>query len=106
MVSYLSRCRIPIEIYHYDPAAVDDLYVNFKSILLRMTAEEIKEKTGLRANYVRAVVDALQNPSITQLGRLASIKGIGATTLERLFRFATQEFQQSDCTVHQPWLEL
>lgn len=57
MTSYLSRCRIPVEIYHYDPAALDDLYVNFKSILLKMTAEEIKAKTGLRANYVRAVVD-------------------------------------------------
>lgn len=106
MTSYLSRCRIPVEIYHYDPAAVDDLYVNFKSILLKMSAEEIKAKTGLRANYVRAVVDALQNPSITQLGRLASIKGIGSTTLERLFRFATQERKHSNSTIVQPWLEI
>ncbi len=106
MTSYLSRCRIPVEIYHYDPTAVDDLYVNFKSILLKMTAEEIKAKTGLRANYVRAVVDALQNPSITQLGRFASIKGIGSSTLERLFRFATQDRKHSNSTIIQPWLEL
>lgn len=106
MMSYLTRCRIPVEIYHYDPAAVDDLYTNFKIILLKMTAEEIKTKTGLRINYVNAVVDALNNPSITQLGRLATIKGIGSTTLERLFRFATQDCQYSQDMILQPWLEL
>lgn len=106
MTSYLSKCRIPVEIYHYDPGARDDLYMNLKVNLLRMTAEEIKAKTGLRSDCVKAVVDALHNPSITQVGQLATIKGVGLTTLERLFCFASNSDWQSPNTTYQPWLEL
>ena len=30
MISYLSQCDIPIEIYHYDPQAPDDLFEEFR----------------------------------------------------------------------------
>lgn len=106
MTSYLSNCRIPVEIYHYDPQARDDLYMKLKANLLRMTAEEIKARTGLRSDCVKAVVEALNNPSIAQVGRLATIKGVGPTTLEKLFSFASNSDQQSPSTTYQPWLEL
>lgn len=31
MISYLSQCDIPIEIYHYDPQAPDDLFEEFRN---------------------------------------------------------------------------
>ena len=30
MLSYLKDCEIPVEIYCYDPCALDDLYIDFK----------------------------------------------------------------------------
>lgn len=88
MESYLLKCKIPVEIYRYDPMAADDLYDRFRDVLLGMTVVEIKEETGLRSDYVRKVVDALHNPQICQLNRLASLDGIGVKTLEKAFAFA------------------
>ena len=88
MESYLHKCHIPVEIYRYDPMAPDDLYDRFRDILSTMTVEDIKEVTGLRSDYVRKVVDAIHNPNICQLNRLAAIDGIGIKTLEKTFDFA------------------
>lgn len=88
MESYLLKCKIPVEIYRYDPMAPDDLYDRFRELLLGMSAEEIKEETGLRSDYLRKVLDALHNPHICQLNRLASLDGIGVKTLEKAFAFA------------------
>jgi len=101
MESYLLKCNVPVEIYRYDPMAPDDLYDRFRDMLSTMTPEEIKEATGLRSDYVRKVLDALQNPQICQLNRLAALPGIGVKTLEKAFAFARarifgggQPFQQ------------
>jgi len=32
MTHYLSQCNIPVEIWHFNPMAQDDLYQSFKSI--------------------------------------------------------------------------
>jgi len=88
MESYLLKCKIPVEIYRYDPMAPDDLYDRFRNLLLAMTPEEIKEATGLRADYARKVLNALHNPRVCQLNRLASLDGIGVKTLEKAFGFA------------------
>jgi O-acetyl-ADP-ribose deacetylase (regulator of RNase III) len=88
MESYLLKCTIPVEIYRYDPMAPDDLYGRFREMLTTMTPDEIKEGTGLRSDYVRKVLDALRNPQICQLNRLAAHDGIGVKTLEKAFAFA------------------
>jgi hypothetical protein len=88
MESYLNKCSIPVEIYRYDPMAPDDLYDRFRGVLIAMTPEEIKAATGLRSVYVRKVLDALNNPHICQLNKIASLPGIGVKTLEKMFAFA------------------
>lgn len=88
METYLLKCKIPVEIYRYDPLAPDDLYDQFREILCRMTPEEVKEATGLRSNYVKKVMDALENPQVCQLNKLATVPGIGVKTLEKSFAFA------------------
>lgn len=88
MESYLKRCEIPVEIYRYDQYAPDDLYDRFRNLITSMSIDEIKSETGLRLNYIKKVLDALDNPNICQLNRLASLDGIGIKTLEKVFIFA------------------
>jgi len=91
MKSYLRSCKIPVEIYRYDPMAPDDMYDKFRELLIKMTPEEIKEETGLRSDYVQKLLNAMNNPEIRQLNRLASLKGIGTKTLEKAFSLAQKQ---------------
>ena len=92
MQQYLSQCDIPVEIYRYDPTATDDLYLEFRSRMLRHD-ERPDDKTmakamGLRIDLFRKVCDSLDGPNdINSLSRLASVKGIGEKTLEKCFRY-------------------
>lgn len=88
MESYLLECRVPVEIYRYDPMAPDDLYDRFRALLVDMPVQEIAAQSGLRTDYAQRVVTAMDNPGICQLNRLASVRGIGVKTLEEVFKFA------------------
>lgn len=101
MESYLSKCTIPVEIYRYDPMAPDDLYEKFRDLILAMSPEEIKKATGLRSNVINRILDALNNPQICQLNRLASIDGIGIKTLEKAFTFARLRFPERKQPIQQ-----
>lgn len=87
MKSYLTDCTIPVEIYRYDPVAADDLYDEFKSSFMTTPLAQLTEKTGLRSNYVRLILKALEDPSIHQLNQLARVDGIGIKTLEKAFSY-------------------
>ena len=88
MTPYLERCRIPVEIYQHDPAAADDGYDAFKAAVLVMTDEEVRGRTGLRADAVRRVRDALGDSRLCQLNQLVQVPGIGEKTLEKCFAMA------------------
>jgi len=107
MESYLLKCTIPVEIYRYDPMAPDDLFNRLKHLVARMTVTEIKNAVGLRADQAEHVLGALQDPSICQLNRLATVDGIGGKTVEKLFAFARQHTVASrPCAAVQQTLEL
>lgn len=91
MEFYLRQCAIPVEIYCHDPAAPDDLLEHVRSALSGRTATELKEVLGIRADQAERVLLALQDASICQLNRLASVSGIGSKTLEKVFFFARQQ---------------
>lgn len=95
MESYLEKCNIQVEIYRYDQMASDDLYNYFKKILSEMSVDEIQRETKLRRDYVERVVDAIEDQSIRQLNRLASVNGIGTKTLEKIFSFIRLQGTQS-----------
>ncbi len=101
METYLLKCTIPVEIYRYDPMAPDDLYDRVRDLLSGMTVDEIKEETGLRVHHIRKVLDALQNPNIRQLNRLASLDGIGVKTLEKVFSIVRTPTQSEGQLVQQ-----
>jgi O-acetyl-ADP-ribose deacetylase (regulator of RNase III) len=87
MQQYLAACDIPIEIWYFDPQAKDDLYERFKASFSAIDAITIKARTGLRADKITKVKDALAQPQINSLTGLAQVRGIGKGTLEKAFSF-------------------
>jgi len=88
MQSYLRDCRVPVEIYYYDPAADDDLYESFKTVFFSTLPSEASLRSGLKPQYVGRIRDALGDSRIKQMNQLAKVKGIGVVTLEHAFAFA------------------
>ncbi len=91
MGSYLRECKVPVEIYKYSPSASDDLYDEFKVSFTSTSLDQLKLTTGLRANYITIIRDALQDPNIHQLNQLASIDGIGFKAIEKAFSYMRRE---------------
>ncbi len=87
MISYLKNCDIDIEIWHFDPTAKDDLYEEFKAIFYEIDDQSIKKESGIRIDIVRLIRTALDNPKINSLSGLLNIKGVGDTSLEKIFKY-------------------
>jgi O-acetyl-ADP-ribose deacetylase (regulator of RNase III) len=101
MESYLSRCPIRVEIYQYDPMALDDLFILFKERMLSTSLDELKVLTGLRSQYIDRIRSALDNPLMRQLNQLANVEGIGDKTLEKAFAFVRNESSNSPTLMQQ-----
>jgi O-acetyl-ADP-ribose deacetylase (regulator of RNase III) len=91
MESYLRHCPIRVEIYQYDPMALDDLFIKFKDRMLTLGMEELKSFTGLRSDYIERIRGALHDSKMRQLNQLAKVNGIGDKTLEKAFAFVRNE---------------
>jgi O-acetyl-ADP-ribose deacetylase (regulator of RNase III) len=88
MQQYLKSCNdIEIEIYHYDPLAYDDLFLNFKKLWNEIPEKELSQQSKLRIDFVSKVKVALNDDEIRSLNKLLSVQGIGAVTLEKSFQF-------------------
>ncbi len=89
MESYFKECDIDIEIWHFDPQAQDDLYENFKAIFLEIDTQTIKTQSGIRIDKVNLVKDSIKKDDINSLSGLLRVKGVGDTTIEKLFDFVS-----------------
>ncbi len=90
MEYYLTPLALDIEIYHYDPAASDDIFCEIKEILLgsEKNLEELSRITKIQARFLGIMIEGLKNnPKICQVNQLLRIKGVGVGTLEKLFAF-------------------
>ena len=88
MTKYLEQLNIPVQIWHFDPNAKDDLYEYFKDKFLNLDTRIIKKHSKLRINYIRKIKIALkQRSDINNLGGLLRVKGIGAKSIEKSFYF-------------------
>jgi O-acetyl-ADP-ribose deacetylase (regulator of RNase III) len=85
MKRYLEPLEIPIDIYKYNPVAKDDLFDKTKDWLQSNEINVLVDETGIRPQYLRIVLEALENDSIYQLNQLAQFKGIGINTLEKIY---------------------
>ena len=87
MKQYLDQCKVPVEIYRYDPRARDDLYGRFRDALEGRSDDDISRESGLRRHSVARIREAVARQDINSLSRLAAVKGIGGRTLERSFSY-------------------
>ena len=87
MRSYLGNLDIDVEIWHFNPTAKDDLYEKFKTLFLKLDEQKIKVDSAIRIDKVRLVKKSLQDENINSLSSLLRVKGIGESTLEKLFGY-------------------
>lgn len=87
MISYLKDCDIDVEIWHFDPTAKDDLYEEFKSIFTEIDDQTIKNESKIRIDIVKKIRTALDDQNINSLSGLLAVKGVGDTSLEKMFKY-------------------
>lgn len=85
---YLDGLPIPVEIYRYDSGAADDAYDAFKTWLLSTELDQACAAAGIAKPQLTALIEGVSNPNIRQLNQLLSCKGVGVTTMEKVFRVA------------------
>jgi O-acetyl-ADP-ribose deacetylase (regulator of RNase III) len=88
MDSYLSNCKIPIEIYDYDPGAPDDLFESFKNKWLSSDPELVAKITGIQAQYTKKITEILLTNEVRSMVTLVGYHGIGEKTMEKAFLYA------------------
>ena len=95
MEDYLGSCNIDVEIWEFDPTAKDDLFEDFKTIFLELDDETIKKESGVRIDIVKKIRAALEIDTVNSLSGLIRVKGVGATTVEKLFAYIKQSKKAS-----------
>ena len=99
MKRYLSNCDIEIEIWHFDPTATDDIFINYRQHFLSRTDKELSKSTGIGINIINKIKDALNDTTINSMSSLLNVKGIGERTLEKSFKFITTYDNSNDKTL-------
>jgi O-acetyl-ADP-ribose deacetylase (regulator of RNase III) len=87
MKKYLEKCNIDVELYDYDPNIKDDLFEKFKYEWLSLNEEELKEKTGIKHQYISKISGIIKSGEINSMIALANYDGIGEKTLQKAFSF-------------------
>ena len=87
MISYLSQCDIPVEIYQYDPMAPDDLFETFKAKWNEIPNADKKKQIGIRQQKQIDTIDKAVNvDNVKSMIALIEYQGIGLTTRQKCFR--------------------
>lgn len=87
MISYLSQCDIPVEIYQYDPMAPDDLFETFKAKWNEIPNADKKKQIGIRQQkQIDTIDNAVNVDNVKSMIALIEYKGIGLTTMQKCFR--------------------
>ena len=85
MISYLSQCDIPIEIYHYYPQAPDDLFEEFR-LKWKKIPQEYKKKILRTSKRIETIDLAVNSESVRSMISLIEFPGIGIKTMESCFK--------------------
>jgi len=95
MSKYLNQCKIPVEIFEYDPNAPDGLFDTFSKRWQSANSEEIREATGLKRDKIYLIDEALKESNVNSMIGLIAKKGIGIRTMEKCFNFVMNEYSQT-----------
>jgi len=85
METFLQACTIPVEIYHYDPNAYDDLFEHFRQRLLTCDEAELIQLSGLRQQTLNKLKIAVETSGVHSLSQLVTVPGIGVKSVEKAF---------------------
>ncbi len=94
MEKYLSQCSLPVEIYHFDPMAKDDLFDQLSLLLMETSVEQVKSATGIRVHTLNQIIESINHKTVNSISGLKSIKGVGVQSLEKLFSYLNQSETQ------------
>ena len=94
MYSYLEKCDIEVEIWHFDPMAKDDKYESFKALLENLDNDTIRKESGISMNILKNIRQGIENPSINSLSGLLRLKGVGEKSLEKLFSYVESKSKE------------
>lgn len=79
--------QVEIEIYQHCPHTPDDQFAQFYQRLQSMGCEALAMQSGIARRRLETMLQAMAQGEVCQLNQLAGLPGIGAITLEKLFRF-------------------
>jgi O-acetyl-ADP-ribose deacetylase (regulator of RNase III) len=94
MRRYLRDGNLPdieIEVYSFDPDASDPLFETLKLIAAQPNPIELFSDSGLQKRAVESILNALQKPNTTSLYRLEESKVVGTTSINKLYKFLTDQ---------------
>lgn len=86
MFEHLSGLSIEIEIWRHDATVEDDLIPLVRDAFEQESDRAISAESGLSPSAVRRIREVV--PKVSQLGQIAETRGLGETSIERLFAFA------------------
>lgn len=88
MYGYLEGLSsLEVEIYHYDPSAVDNLFNRFSEVTARFRSRDFVEIIGLRSTEAKKLEQALQSNSLRNMMDLQKIRGFGDSSIEKVYAF-------------------
>ena len=87
MISYLSQCDIPVEIYKFDPSAKDNLIELAREIFENGTNSKSLQKYGINSRTFNKIKKAIQENNVNSMNQLSRVKGVGESTMEKCYKF-------------------
>ncbi|MCS6796876.1 MAG: macro domain-containing protein [Raineya sp.] len=90
MYQYLQDCPIHIEIYEYDPQAVDDLILPFRYIIENYPLKWFIDNSSISAKHLQKIKHILQDHLPNSLIQFRNYQGISEKIMQECFRLAMQ----------------
>lgn len=88
MVSHLTKCDIPIEIYKFKLDAPDSLLIALRNKVSELSIKEFADRCKVKTNTASLLLEYLYSDEFKMISQLRLVKGIGITTIERLYVLA------------------
>ncbi|MBT4068760.1 MAG: macro domain-containing protein [Candidatus Marinimicrobia bacterium] len=83
--------NLDVEIYHFDPNAVDSLFDKLYQKIHRFETRDYKNFLHIKSKQASTIQSALQENELRSMMDFQKLKGVGEKTIEGLYDFARSE---------------